>query len=304
MIVVTGGLGFIGNELVRQLKAAGEKVAILDNENRVAPAIEDLKDVPRYTIDITDGAAVDALFGTLRPRCVYHLAAIHYIPECNAYPERTIRVNVEGTLSVLNAAIKNQCERFLFASTGAVYADSPLPLSEKDEIAPVDIYGWSKWFAEELCRSKKEDIQLTICRLFNNIGLRETNAHIIPEIISQLKTGTRTLQLGNTTTIRDYISTEDTAQALIQLGKRRHDGPEVYNIATGTGASVDELIQLMSALLNEEINITTDTARFRKADKQVQLADVTKLKHTLGWEPQYALKEVVHQLMKFEGLIH
>ena len=302
MIVVTGGLGFIGNELVRQLQAAGEEVAVIDNENRVAPHLEDLQTVPVYKIDITDALKINEVIAMLKPQRIYHLAAIHYIPECNEFPERTIRVNVEGTLSLLNAAIKHQCEHFIMASTGAVYGDSPKQLTEEDVIAPVDIYGLSKWFAEDLCRSKSAEIQITICRLFNNIGLRETNAHIVPEIIKQLKSGTRLLQLGNTSTIRDYISTKDTAYALIQLGIRK-GLYDVFNLATGKGASVNELIDLMAHLLGEKISIETDPARFRKADKEVQLADISKLKQALNWQPQQSFKEVIADVMRFEGLI-
>lgn len=304
MDIVTGGLGFIGNELVRQLLAKGRDVAIIDNENRIAPQLEDLNLVPRYTIDINDTQSIDEVLSKLKPERVFHLAAIHYIPECNAQPERTLHINTEGTLSVLNAAIKHQCKHFIFASTGAVYHDSPLALTETSPVAPVDIYGWSKWFAEELCRWKSSSIPVTICRLFNNIGLRETNPHIVPEIIQQLSSGSRVLQLGNTTPVRDYISTQETASALIRLSELKPDGCEVYNIATGKGASVDELIDCMSTLLKENITVQIDPARFRAADKAVQLADISKLKNKLAWEPQQNFKEVLSVVLKFEGLMN
>lgn len=303
MNIVTGGLGFIGNELVRQLKSAGKQVAIIDNENRIAPQLEDLSDVPRYNVDITDRQALNETMALLKPDCVFHLAAIHYIPECNAHPERTLRINVEGTLAVLNAAKANGCKHLLFASTGAVYHDAQEPLTEEAPIAPVDIYGWSKWFAEELCRSQQGVMPITICRLFNNIGLRETNPHIVPEIISQLRKDNRVLQLGNTKPIRDYISTRDTASALIQLSQQVPDGYEIFNVATGHGASVEELIQNLSTILGENIRVETDPARFRQADKQVQLADISKLKKALKWEPQYALPQVLEELLRFEKLV-
>lgn len=303
MDIVTGGLGFIGNELVRQLKAAGREVAIIDNENRTAPQIEDIRDVPHYKIDITDIHLVNETIALLKPTRIFHLAAIHYIPECNAQPERTLRINVEGTLAVLNAAVKYGCKHFILASTGAVYHDAPELLTEEAKIAPVDVYGWSKWFAEELCRWQDTSIRVTICRLFNNIGLRETNAHIIPEIISQLRSGNRVLELGNITPVRDYISTKDTATALIRLGQSEHTGTEIYNIATGKGASVKELIDYMAAIIKQEIQIKTDPQRFRKADKEVQLADISKLKAKLNWEPKHDLKEVLVELMKFEKII-
>lgn len=303
MNIVTGGLGFIGNELVRQLKSAGKPVAIIDNENRVAPQLDDLSDVPLYKVDITDSQSLNATMALLKPECVFHLAAIHYIPECNANPERTLRINVEGTLSVLNAAKNNGCKKMIFASTGAVYHDAQEPLTEESRIAPVDIYGWSKWFAEELCRSQNSDMSVTICRLFNNIGLRETNPHIVPEIMQQLRHENRVLQLGNTKPIRDYISTRDTASALIQLSEYNHETTEVFNVATGQGASVDELIQCISEILKEKIEVRTDATRFRPADKQVQLADISKLRNALHWQPKYTMQQVVEELLAFEKLL-
>ena len=171
MNLITGGLGFIGNELARQLSQAGEEVAILDNHNRVAPRIEDLAGLPVCEVDITDREATAKVIRELKPRTVFHLAAIHYIPECNANPERTLRVNVEGTMSLLNACAAAGVEHFLLASSGAVYADSPEPLNEMSPVAPVDIYGWSKWFAEELCRwhAQQSGLRVTICRFVQQL---------------------------------------------------------------------------------------------------------------------------------------
>jgi UDP-glucose 4-epimerase len=302
MIVVTGGLGFIGNELVRQLKEGGEQVHILDNYNRVAENIEDLIDIPITKVDITDKIAVDAIFDKLKPKIVFHLAAIHFIPECNASPEKTLRINVEGTQVLLAASIRCGCKHFLFASTGAVYKDSPAALDELYPIGPVDIYGLSKWFAEDLCRWNAKEIPVTICRLFNNMGLRETNAHIIPEIISQLKTGTRTLTLGNISPQRDYISTKDTAYALIQLSKQIPTTFEVYNVATGIGYSVKELIDMLADILGFDILVEKDPSRFRKADKEIQIANIDKLKSTLQWEPKNSVKDVLNEIVDFEKL--
>src|SRR5262245_16250517 len=119
--LVTGGLGFIGNELSRQLK--GDSLAIIDNKSRTAPRIEDLADVPVYQVDLTDHATVGRIISELKPRVVFHLAAIHYIPECNANPERTLRTNVEATLGLLRNCSSAGVKHFLLASSGAVYAD-------------------------------------------------------------------------------------------------------------------------------------------------------------------------------------
>ena len=303
--LVTGGLGFIGNELVRQLKRTGT-VSVIDNRNRVAPRIEDLNDVPLYQTDITNTEAVFEALKATRPETVFHLAAIHYIPECNANPERTMRINVEATLGLLRACSAAGVKHIVVASSGAVYADYEGPLPETAPVAPVDIYGWSKLHAEQLCtwHSAQEGLAVTLCRLFNNFGPRETNAHIIPEIISQLRTG-NTLRLGNITTRRDYIHTSDTGDALraLALIPPAPGTPRIVNVASGNHASVEDIINLMGELLGRKITVERDAARFRKADKQVQVSDISLLQKLTGFKRQHDLREGVRDLLKFEGLL-
>lgn len=304
MDLVTGGLGFIGNELVRQLRQADRDVAILDNRNRVAPRIDDIRDVPVHEVDIRNCDDVKALLIKVRPQRVFHLAAIHYIPECNANPEATIRVNVEGTLGLLRACVEAGVEHVLYASSGAVYADSPEALVERSPIDPVDIYGLSKQFGEQLCcwQASQAGMPVTACRFFNNYGPRETNDHIIPEIIKQLRCGDE-LQLGNTTTVRDYVHTSDTAEALRRLADVPPTLFRAINIAGGQSATVDELVSLLGGLLDRPLRVTTDTKRFRKADKQVQIANIDMLQRLTGWSPDRSLVDGLRDLLQFEGLL-
>jgi UDP-glucose 4-epimerase len=303
MQLVTGGLGFIGNELVRQLSRT-EDVVILDNKNRIAPRIDDLAKIQVCEVDLTCHERVREAIHDLKPQKVFHLAAIHYIPECNANPEKTLRVNVEATLGLLEACVKAKVEHFLFASSGAVYADSPQSLNEHSTIAPVDIYGWSKWFAEELCGwySRQSTLPVTICRFFNTYGPRETNAHIIPEIIQQLRQGD-VLRLGNITPRRDFIHVRDVAQAARRLAELGPTGHPVVNVASGYHASVEELVELMRQLLGRPISVEIDRSRFRAADKQIQVADTSRLKSLTGWQPEINLLTGLEDLFRFEGLL-
>jgi UDP-glucose 4-epimerase len=303
--LVTGGLGFIGNELVRQLKRDGS-VSVIDNRNRVAPRLEDLSDVPVQAIDLTNTQEVFNALQQVKPEIVFHLAAIHYIPECNAQPERTLRTNVEATLGLLRACSAAGVKHFVFASSGAVYADYAGPLPETAPVAPVDIYGWSKLHAEQLCawHSASEDLPVTLCRIFNNFGPRETNAHIIPEIINQLRNGD-VLHLGNLTPRRDYIHTSDTGEALRALAQIPPTAgtSRIVNVASGNDASVEEIIALMSELLGRGLKVVRDAARFRKADKLVQVSDISFLKKLTGFSRRYDLREGIRDLLKFEGLL-
>lgn len=303
MYLVTGGFGFIGNELVRQLSQIGE-VVILDNRSRVAERIGDLSHIPCLEVDITNSEQLQGVIKDIAPDIVFHLAAIHFIPECNENPERTLRVNVEATQSLLSACARAQVGHLLLASSGAVYADSIHPLSETSRVDPVDIYGLSKLFAEQLAQrfSQQEGLKVTALRLFNNYGPRETNAHIIPEIIHQLKQG-NVLNLGNIKPRRDYIHTVDTAHALRLLADNPPERWRVVNISSGVSASVEDLIQIFASHLNREILVQSDPRRFRSADKLVQIADVSLLKSVTGWEPQIDFQRGIRDLLQFEGLL-
>lgn len=304
MNIVTGGLGFIGNELVRQLLKAGEQVVIIDNRNRVAPDIEDLKDVPVYELDICDFKGVLKCFQEVKPKTVYHMAAIHFIPECNQDPERTLRINVEGTQSILRAAVEANVEKFVFASSGAVYADLNEPLTENSTVAPVDIYGWSKLFGEQLCTwfASNTSIKIVAARLFNNFGPRETNFHILPEIIEQLRKSD-TLQLGNIKPQRDYIHTEDTSQSLIRLSKSCYAPFQVVNVCSGYSCSVEELIDIIKHTTQRPIVYQKDEARFRKVDKLVQIGDNSLLKQLTNWAPEHNVESGMRNLLVYEKII-
>lgn len=304
MIIVTGGLGFIGNELVRQLIKSKQEVIIIDNKNRVAPDIDDISQVRVVDLDVTNFEGVSDLFRSVQPSTVFHLAAIHFIPECNENPERTLRINVEGTQSMLRASVENGVKNFLFASSGAVYADQEAPLREDAPIAPADIYGQSKLFGEYLCKrfASQSNLKIAICRLFNNYGLRETNLHIIPEIIDQMKKG-YVLKLGNIKPIRDYIHTKDCAKAFIRLNEVLKSNMEIVNFATGIGCSVEQIIEKIEKLIEKKITVELDGNRLRKIDKMVQVGANNKLNALTGWKPEEKIEKGLRELLINDGLI-
>jgi len=303
--LVTGGLGFIGNELIRQLITEGRgPVLVLDSRARVAPRSEDMGRARVAEADITDRDATRRVFEAFRPDRVIHLAAMHYIPECNMHPDRTLRVNVEGTVNVLEASAWLGVGHVLLASSGAVYADSPTPLGEDSPVAPVDIYGLSKVFAEDLGRvyAARRAVPVTICRLFNAYGPRETNPHIIPEVLSQIRTSD-CLMLGNIDTRRDFIHVEDIAQAFVRLAATAPAGLRVVNVGSGKHHSMREIIGVIAELLGRDVRVQVDPARLRPVDKQVQVACTDTLHATVGWRPSLPLRDGLAHLLRFEALL-
>ncbi len=298
-VIVTGGAGFVGSHLVGSLIDAGHDVLVIDNlSNGQQSWLNSYNKLKVVKIDILDTASMKDVFMAFKPKLVYHLAAQHFIPACENNPEFAFRTNVEGTQSVISTC-KNMEERpkLVFASTGAIYNPRlETPLNENTEVVPLDIYGTTKHVDEQILKlySYREDAEVKIARLFNVAGRHETNPHIIPVILQQIKKGQHKIQLGNLKPRRDYIHVEDVAKGLYTIGVNESPGLfDFYNVGSGIEYSVAELVELCEEVVGTPIEIETVEFRKRKFDRMSQLADISKMKEVFGWEPQLNLKKAL-----------
>jgi UDP-glucose 4-epimerase len=296
-ILVTGGVGYVGRETVRQLIEAGEdEVHVVDNlacgEHRLAKM-----DRSRFTLhraDIRDADAMRKVLGEVQPETIIHLAAIHYIPACEAQPGMAVGVNVQGTVNLLDAAPKGT--RFVFASTAAVYApNADAHLEDEIGTGPVDIYGLTKQHGERFVRYYHENgkIRGVIVRLFNVVGSGETNPHLAPAIIEQVSDGKNQLNLGNLFPHRDYIDVRDAAHGFRALAKveAKGDGPVVSNLGTGRTNEVGDVVKLIAKASGHDVTIHQDPSRVRAVDRPMLKASTERLKALTGWVPAITLEE-------------
>ena len=301
--LVTGGLGFVGSQLVRDLLDQNDEVLILDNESRRAPDSEYILShscCSTHICDLEDLKSFETRALDFDADYYVHLAAMHYIPECNADPQKTITTNILATQNILHAFCSSAAKRFTFISSGAIYQDSSGILTEKDPIAPVDIYGVSKFAGELLCSISERKNDITVVRLFNVFGPRETNPHIIPEIIKQLRSSLN-LRLGNVDTVRDFIHVQDASSGILKATIEL-DKFSVLNLSGGVASSMRDIISIISDLLQKQITISTDPEKFRAADKQVQKADITRMLTSTNWSPTVGLQDGLQDLLRIEGL--
>lgn len=281
-ILLTGGAGFVGSNLINHLLNEKSQVLLLDNffsgKEEYIPDNLSIKkvDIRSHNLGL--------IIKDFKPDVVVHLAAIHYIPFCNENPELTFDVNVMGTRNILKNLTKGT--KFFFASSAAVYPPLDTPLSEDISGDPVDIYGKTKLIAEDMVRLYSDNS--IIGRLFNVYGPNETNPHVIPEIIDQIAIGNRSIKLGNLTPKRDYIHVEDICTAIISLLK--HGKNDIYNIGTGKEYSVKTIVELISEILDKEVEIIQDEKRMRKVEREHLLPDITKISNITNWKPQIDFK--------------
>lgn len=308
---VTGAAGFLGSHVVEQLTARGDAVLGIDN---LAWGQESHIDVLKKTdgcrfekVDIRDLSAMKTALSSFAPDAVVHLAALHFIPEAVKNPSLAIDINVRGTQTVLEAARETNCQKIWFASTGDVYCKTDDDNTEgKTATEPYNIYGLSKWIGEQLMAlesSNQPQRRYIIGRIYNLIGPRETNPHIVPEIIKQLKQNPKQLSLGSIWPVRDYVPVDHCAKALIDMCEKATDNLTCSNVCTGHGQSVKDLIDAIQEQLGHKIEVQEDPARVRKVERTRLVGSVERLRGLIGWSPSPKASAILRDLLIHEGLL-
>ncbi len=304
-VLVTGGAGFIGSSLVRKLLKIDYSVIVLDNfVNGDKANLQDHQNLTIIEGDITSSEDIKKCLIT-NPEYVVHLAAYHFIPFCDSHPAETIRVNTYGTQNLLEVISQqnNKIKKIICASTAAVYPPTEAKCREDDKSGPIDIYGISKVSGEEVVNlfNKRTEIPSINARLFNAIGPRETNPHLLPDIIEQLQKGNLDIHLGNLIPKRDYIYVDDISDGIIVLMKSKVNYGN-FNIGTGNAHSPKEIIDIIGKVTNKKYNIISVPERQRSGDRPFLLSDNSKLS-SLGWKCNYTITEAIEKTLAYYHIV-
>lgn len=302
-VLVTGGAGFIGPQVARRLLASGSRVVSFDNymTGSAGALVGETGQLERLRGDIREPQALAEAFAAARPDAIIHLAAIHYIPYCNAHPAEALEVNVNGTFNVLEAAKAVGVSRVVMASSAAVYPIQAEQCREDDLLGPIDIYGVTKVALEALGQSFAADtgVTTTSARFFNVYGPGETNRHVIPDILAQIASA-KAVRLGNISPKRDYVHVSDVADALVGLLDADHTSHRAYNVGTGSEHSVADLVQILSEVIGREIEVISEPGRRRPQDREHLLSDISRIRAEIGWQPTISLRDGLRGLLEDE----
>lgn len=311
--LVVGGAGYIGSHMVKHLLDAGHDVVVADIE-ATAPSIK------WVGLDIADVRALDALFAEYQFDAVFHFASFIQVSESVSDPGKYYQNNVAATLSLLQAMVRAGIRQLIFSSSAAVYGDPQyVPIDEEHPKAPINPYGRSKWMVEQILEDFDRAYGLkSVClRYFNAAGAdpdgqlgecHEPETHLLP-LILQAASGRRATitvfghdySTPDGTCIRDYVHVADlvTAHSLAVDYLQAGGTSTAFNLGNGQGFSVQQVIDTACAVTGRQINISL--APRRAGDPPRLVADASKAKAVLGWQPQHAsLEEIVTHAWNWE----
>jgi NAD dependent epimerase/dehydratase len=306
-ILITGSDGFIGSHLTEKLVKCGYEVTayVYYNSFNYWGWLEDIDKRVLNNIKIISGDIRDfqsVYNASKKIDCIINLAALIGIPYSYSSPESYIHTNIIGTSNVLNAGIRNNVSKIIHTSTSEVYGTPKnLPIKEIASLNAQSPYAATKIAADQLALSynKSFETPVTILRPFNTFGPRQSARAIIPNIISQLLTGSK-VKIGNLKPTREYNYIEDTVNAFrLAIDNKKIIG-DVLNIGNGFNISVKELGTQISNILNKEIKFDIDKSRIRKPKTEVKdlKADNSKAKKILKWTPKFSGKVGLNKGLK------
>ncbi len=302
--LVTGADGFIGGHLVEHLLAAGAETTGIGLA--VNPLLEQLRARAKFfPADILDPAALAAILAEVQPDAIFHLAA-QSLPNVSwAQPAVTFRVNVEGTLNLLDA-VRRQCPaaRVVVAGSSAEYAPRPdgAPIRETDPLQPSSPYAVSKLAATELARlyQRRYGAGVVVMRPFFLIGPRKQGdvaSDFARRIVAIERGAPAELRVGNLDLVRDFLDVRDGVSAMTLLAQSGAAGG-IYNICSGRGCSLRELVERMQRLARVPFRVVPDPALVRPVDDLVKIGDPGRLR-ALGWSPRRDLDATLQDILEY-----
>lgn len=290
--LITGGAGFIGSHLVDKLIKQGHKVVVIDNLSTGKKENLNLQ-AEFYQLDILD-SQISEIFKKEKPEIVFHLAAQIDVRKSVADPIEDAKINILGSLNLLESCKKFGVKKIIFASTGgAIYGDADVvPTSEKEPALPISPYGITKLTIEKYLNyyHKVFNLPYISLRLANVYGPRQNSegeAGVIAIFCDKLFENKQPIIFGDGNQTRDYVFVDDIVEAAILATENSKVG--IFNVGTGIEININKLYQLISKKTGKEIKPIFAPAKH--GDLKRSCLDCAKIKQELKWSPKYNIEK-------------
>ena len=304
--LVTGGAGFIGSNIVKEIINRGEFARVLDNfstgKRENISEFEGNKNFELIEGDIRSYHTVwEAVKGT---DYILHQAALPSVPRSIKDPLTTNDVNINGTLNILEAAKEFKVKRVVYASSSSVYGNSKVsPKNEDMPVNPLSPYALSKYAAERYMQIYYNlyGVETVCLRYFNVFGPnQDPNSEysaVIPKFIKSIIKSESPIIYGDGTQSRNFTYVKNTVEANLLACKAENVVGRVYNIACGKSYSLNELVHEINLILNKDIKAKYEAERI--GDIKYSKADITKIQNEMGFKPVIEFKEGLRETIKF-----
>jgi len=301
--LVTGGAGFIGSHIVERLLGLGHEVRVVDDFSsgsraNLEPMLGQKLEV--VEADIRNGWQMKDLAGGCE--VIFHEAAIVSVPYSVEHPQETHDVNLQGTLNVLEAARHAKSRRLVFASSAAIYGDAPgLPKHEGMLPSPIAPYGLEKLTGEHYLSifARLYGVETVSLRYFNVFGPRQDPKSAYSGVISvfadRAKRGEPLTIFGDGLAHRDFVYVEDVVQANLLAAEKPGISGAAFNVARGEKTTLNELASTVGRIVGKDLLIRHDPPR--AGDITESVADISRAKALLGYEPKVAVEEGLRRLL-------
>lgn len=325
-ILVTGGAGYIGSHTCIELLNKNYSVIIADNlSNSKIESINIIKrltgkDITFYKTDLTNEAAVNKVFSMHNFEGVIHFAGLKAVSESVKKPLDYYYNNIVATMVLCRMCLKYKVNKFVFSSSATVYGDNTSPLHEEMFLQPTNNpYGATKAMCERILTdiaAANSGFAVSLLRYFNPVGAHYSGLlgespngipnNLMPYItqvakgkLEKLKVFGNDYPTADGTGVRDYIHVLDLAEGHVSAIERIAAGVKIYNLGTGRGTSVLELVKTFEEV--NDISVPYEIAERRQGDIAESYADVSKAAKELGWEAKRGVKEMVRDAWRFEN---
>lgn len=305
--LVTGIAGFVGRHLVGEFAQAGYEVHGVD----IAAPSDPIPWIAGFHEgDVLDRAAVADLVGDLRPDVIVHLAGAASVGRSFAEPLRTWNLNLDGTLSLLEAVrLVHPDARMLTVTSSEVYGlvdPRDLPVTESTPLRPHSPYGASKAAADMAVQQYRAGYGLTVHRVrpFNHVGPGQDTRFLVPSVARQIAVGERDghdateVHVGNTATRRDFLDVRDVVRAY-RLILESGDPDIPYVVAGGRSLAVQDVLDLLAAESATRVHFVSDPARRREGEQHDLYGSAERLTADTGWTPQYRVTDTMRDTLDF-----
>lgn len=301
-VLIFGIGGFVGPYLAQEFLDAGYRVSGSD----IVEETNLPNGVAYFQANLLDSEAIHSLLQTCSPDIVVNLAAISSVGMSWKIPQKTMEVNVIGTLNILEAVkTLSPAPKILLVGSSEEYDLSNEPISERQPIRANNPYGISKVTQEKFAAVYKDQYGINIyyVRPFNHTGVGQRESFVLPSFCKQVAAIAKTgmpgiIKVGNLTAMRDFSHVKDIVRAY-RMVIESDDSDTVFNIGSGIVHSLEDLLQFIISFSGVSVTIEIDSDRFRPLDNPFICCDNSKIKVELGWTPQYDVFDALKEMYMF-----